>query len=279
MGAWFLVISGMATLLIAANGKKRTYICQEVVVNIRGVGEKLYISKADILQQLKKAAKNNIVGVALRQLNVGRLEKTLEDHLWIRDAELYFDNRDVLHVSVYEREPIARVFTTTGKSFYIDSTGHRMPLLEAVTVRVPVVTNFSAAKRLYAADSLLLRDLTFLARFITGNGFWNAQIAQIDITPERDFELLPVIGNHVIQVGTVENLEEKMHRLFLFYREVLGKTGFDRYAVVDVRYKDQVIGRKTPVSQVDSVQLQKNIAELMERTRMQLVADSIAAAQ
>jgi hypothetical protein len=80
-----------------------------------------------------------------------------------------------------------------------------------------------------------------------------------------------------VQLGTVENLEEKMNRLFLFYREVIAKKGFDSYPVIDVRFKDQVIGRKTVAAPVDSVQLQKNIQELMERTRLQLAADSIAA--
>lgn len=279
LGAWFLVLSGMATLLLAANGKEQVYTCTDVVIRIKGVGEKLYIDQGEILNLLKASAGNRIVGERIGKIKVGQLERILEKHLWIRDAELYFDNRDVLHVSVFEREPIARVFTTAGRSFYIDSAGHRMPLLPEVRVRVPVVTNFTAAKNLNAADSTQLRAVTTLARYITEHPFWNAQIAQIDITPEGSFELLPLLGNHTVLLGSSAELDEKMNRLFIFYKEVIAKTGFDRYPLIDVRFRDQVIGRRASPAPVDSAQLQKNIEELMERTRLQFAADSIAAVQ
>ncbi|MBL0131954.1 MAG: hypothetical protein IPP43_13305 [Chitinophagaceae bacterium] len=34
----------------------------------------------------------------------------MEKNTWIEEAELYFDNRDVMHVTVTEKEPVARVF-------------------------------------------------------------------------------------------------------------------------------------------------------------------------
>ena len=58
---------------------------------------------------------------------------------------------------------------------------------------------------------------------------------------------------------------------------MLSKTGFDKYAVVDVQYKDQVIGsHERTVSAIDSVQLQHNIQELMKRAKQQAEADSLA---
>jgi len=56
------------------------------------------------------------------------MESLLEKNVWIKDAQLFFDNNGILRVSVTEREPIARVFTREGNSFYIDSSGVQLPL-------------------------------------------------------------------------------------------------------------------------------------------------------
>jgi cell division protein FtsQ len=277
IGACVLAGGGMATLLVAANRKEKTHYCKRIDITVNGSGEKLYISKSDILSQLQHAAKGTIINKGIETIDVALLEKTLEQHAWIRDAELYFDTRDVLHVTVAEREPVARVFTTAGTTFYMDTAGQRLPLLPDVVVRVPVVTAFTASKMLSKKDSAIAKDVAAIAQYITTHPFWSAQVAQIDITPAGTFELLPVVGNHIIRIGRAENIDEKLSNLLLFYKQVLSKTGFDKYAVVDVQYKDEVIGsHERTVSAIDSVQLQRNIQELMRKVKQQAEADSIA---
>lgn len=44
----------------------------------------------------------------------------------------------------------------------------------------------------------------------------------------------------------------------VFYKQVLSKTGFDKYKVIDVQYKGQVVASKyAGNAKVDSVQLRK----------------------
>jgi len=274
--AWVLVGSGMITLLAAANSRQRAHLCKEVVVSIKGNSEKMFVEENDILQQLKKYVNGPLIEKPVAEVNLSLLEKRLLTNAWIKEAQLYFDSKDVLHVLVTEREPIARVFTTAGGSFYLDTSGKRMPLMEKVSIRLPVVTNFSAAKNWNARDSAVIKDLTTLLQYITKETFWASQVAQIDVRPNGTFELIPVIGNHIIKVGNVENLEEKFHNLFIFYKQVLSKAGFDSYKVIDVQFKGQVIGIKTnPMAAIDSIQLQKNIAALIEKTKAQAASDSL----
>ena len=276
LAAWFVVIGGLTTLLIAANRKKTEHVCKQIVVSIKGSGEKFYVEEADILSDLNKTTAGSLINKPLTNIPLSLLEKNLEKDQWIRNAELYFDREDVLHVSVEEREPIARIFTTGGSSFYIDSSGYRMPLLDKVSVRLPVITGYTNAKRLSAKDSALLDDVKLIAKFVYADPFWNAQIGQIDITDNRKFELIPVIGDHIIRIGDAENLKEKLSRLLLFYKQVMSKTGFNKYSVVDVQYDGQVVGvNKGPVSKVDSIQLQKNIKELLEKSTIQNVSDEM----
>ena len=174
-----------------------------------------------------------------------------------------------MHITATEREPIARIFTTAGTSFYIDSSGRRLPLLQKMSIRVPLVTNLPAKKKMNTKDSALLKEVKELARFISSDPFWNAQVAQVDIVGEKNYELIPTLGNHIIKIGDGENLEQKFRRLFIFYKEVLSKTGFDHYSVIDVQYNDQVVAtQKGTVSKIDALQLEKNIEELMKRAQL-----------
>jgi cell division protein FtsQ len=273
---WAIIGCGLISLLVAANSKEQHHKCKEVAISIIGTGEKYFIGKSDISEMLKAGADGQLVNRSLPQINLARLEHSLEDNPWIKDAELYFDSRSVLHVIVTERQPVARVFTKSGHSFYIDSSGLRMPLLKKVSARVPVFTNFSAAKKLGSKDSILLNEIKQIAVFLDREPFWGAQIAQIDIMEDRKFELIPVFGNHIIRIGGAENIEQKLKRLFIFYQQVLRKTGFDKYSAVDLQYDGQVVAlHKGAVSAVDSVQLKKNIAELLKTGQLMRVQDSL----
>ena len=54
--------------------------------------------------------------------------------------------------------------------------------------------------------------------------------------------------------------------MMIFYKQVMSKVGFNKYAALDIRYDGQVVAvKKEPTSPVDSIQLQKNIEELMRR--------------
>lgn len=277
IAACLLAGVGMVLLLVAANRKEATRYCKGINVAVQTSGEKLYISENDILTQMQKTAGGPLVDKKIEAINMAALEAALEKHQWIRDAELYFDTHDVLHVTVSEREPIVRMFTTAGQSFYMDSAGQRLPLLPTVRLRLPVVTGFTAAKKWSGRDSAVVKGISAIAQHINSNPFWRAQIAQIDITPAGTFELLPVVGNHLIRIGRAEDIEQKLSNLLMFYKQVLRHTGFDKYAVVDVQYKDQVIGsHERTVSKIDSVQLQRNIQELMKRLKLQAEADSLA---
>src|SRR6476660_2342644 len=116
-------------MLVAANRRKQMDVCKQVMISITGTGDQYFIREADILELIEKTVKGNPVMKPVADINLQQLEKVLRRNPWIRNAELYFDSGDVLHVQVTERAPIARVFTTSGSSFYMDSSGHHMPLL------------------------------------------------------------------------------------------------------------------------------------------------------
>lgn len=241
--AWLLVLGGMATLLVAANRPQAAPRCSGVKVHVEGSEGSVFVEERAVLRRLNEAIAGTMKGRPLPDFPLARLEGALEENPWIAEANLYFDSRNTLHVQVQEREPIARVFTLAGSSFYLDSGGTRMPLLDGVSARLPVVTGFTAARRLDRRDSTQLRAVTRLAAHIHRHPRWNGLIGSIDLTPGGAFELVPVVGQHVVRIGGAEQIEEKLARLDLFYRQVMSRVPADRYKAVDVQFEGQVVAQ------------------------------------
>jgi len=268
---WLIIATGMVILLAAAVRKQKNNHCKDYSITIKGTQNNFFINEKDVQQLIMGGTNGTIKGQPLSSFNLHQLEQLLEDNTWINDAELYFDNRDVLHITVKEREPIARIFTTIGSSFYIDSMGKQMPLSERMSARVPVFTGFPSKNIASKNDKKLLDEVRLTAKFIFNDPFWMAQVAQIDITPvpstssEWNFEMTPVVGNHTVKLGDGENIDEKFHRLMVFYKQILSKAGFDKYKVIDVQYAGQVVASKqTGNAKVDIKQLQKNVEKLLQ---------------
>ncbi|MGH2552725.1 MAG: cell division protein FtsQ/DivIB, partial [Chitinophagaceae bacterium] len=242
--------------------------CKDYRINIKGGHNNSFIDKNDIEQLLMKQTNSNIRGQFIASFKLHELELVLEKSTWISDAELYVDNQDILHVTVIGKEPVARIFTVEGNSFYIDSMGCTMPLSEKMSARVPMFTGFPDKKKYSSKDSMFLNEVRVIANFICNDSFWMSQAAQINITPERNFEMIPVVGNHLVKLGKSENIEQKFYRLMVFYKQVLSKTGFDKYKIIDVQYKGQVIAsNQTGISREDSARLKNNVEKLLQQAK------------
>jgi cell division protein FtsQ len=265
---WLVIGSGMLMLLIAAMDKQKKELCKGYEINIKAEKTGVFFLDQEGIGKLLKASVNgDIKGKVKAGFNLLQMEESLEKNVWIKDAQLYFDNHAVLHVSVKEREPVARIFTAGGKSFYMDADNRFMPLSEKTIAKVPVFTGFPDKKTI--KDTALVNAVNSLARYISTHPFWSSQVAQIDITADCgagcwQFEMVPVVGRHVVKLGDANNIDQKFQRLFAFYQQVLNRTGFDHYKTIDVRFEGQVIGGKGDNPKTDSVKLAKSVQQMLE---------------
>jgi cell division protein FtsQ len=240
---WSLTIAGICTLFIAAMQKKEEKKCADINIEIRGANNHFFVDKKDILETISEtgAAK----GKEILAIELKKVEERIEKNVWIKKAELFFDNKQVLHANIEEREPIARVFTLEGRSYYIDSSCNRLPLSDKLSARVPMFTSFPSDKKILSRpDSSVLMDVKQIAQYIQQDSFWMAQVAQVDITRNGTYEMIPVIGDQVIRLGDATNLNEKFTKLKNFYQQVWTKTGFEKYEIINIQYASQVVATK-----------------------------------
>lgn len=275
----------MLTLLLAAIGNRNKGACSGYSISL-GEGTGVFIDKKDVEQMITKLA-GKIKGKEIADFNLFELEQELENNSWINDAELWFDNQDMLHIKVSEKQPVGMVFTTNGQSFYIDHTGRKIPLSAKRTARVPVFTGFPDSKKYSGKDSALQALVTSAANFIYNDPFWMAQVAQVDIDEKGKFEMIPVVGNHIVRLGSGEEIAKKFNRLYIFYKQVLSKKGFNSYQAIDVQYKGQVVASKnTENVKVDAARYRKHIEKLISESqddiepipgKYELATDSVTA--
>ena len=274
MLAIFWVALGGATifLLVAAVKTKEAKRCKEIEINIHGVSNNFFVDKKDILNSITAMEETNPVGKTIGSFNLRKMERELEKDVWIKSAELFFDNNETLQVIVQEREPIARVFTSTGTTFYIDEELAMLPLSEKFSARLPVFTNFPSDKKvLTKADSSLLRGIKTISLAIQKDSFSMAIIEQIDITAQRNFEMIPKIGNQLIVFGDATDADAKLGKLKVFYKEIMVKAGWNNYSVINVQYKNQVVAKIKGAEDIaaDSLRTLQILQMLAERAQQQ----------
>lgn len=241
---WVSIGAGIIVMLVAGIRKSDAQLCKGIEINISGVNNNFFVDKTDILKAITVIANGNPLGQPIGSLNLKMMESQLEKNTWIKGAELFLDNNNILQVSVHEREPVARVFTSAGSTFYIDEDINILPLSEKFSARLPVFTNFpSGEPPLSKADSNLLTGIKTISMAIQNDSFRMAMIEQVDITQQRTFEMIPKIGNQVIVFGDASATEEKFNKLELFYKKVMVKAGWSNYSIINLQYKNQVVAK------------------------------------
>lgn len=102
-------------------------------------------------------------------------------------------------------------------------------------------------KKLEKSYEDFMKLLTFV-EYVENDDFWRSEVVQITArtapSGALEVDLTPRSGRHLIRFGRLERVEEKFDKLLRFYRNGLSVLGWDTYAVIDVRYGDQVVCRK-----------------------------------
>lgn len=239
---WITFSAGFSYLLIAAMQMSDQQKCKAVNIQIDGQSDNFFIEKTDIRRLIIQDPTINPIGQPIYRINLRLLEQTVQRNPWVKTAQLYIDNLGQLHIHICQRDPLVRVFTVTGNSFYIDTDGQRIPVSDKFTARVPVFTNFPADSRiLKGKDSALYAQIVAVGKYLQQNNFWMAQIDQIDITPTRKLEMIPKLGDQVIEFGEGTAIGKKFDKLLAFYRQGMGRNGWNDYSRINVAFENQIV--------------------------------------
>jgi cell division protein FtsQ len=250
----FSTVAVIFLLLGFVNYQQSEMICLNTDIKILGKPELLFIERDDIQNKI-----NSITGIPIGkkmdEINQLEIELEVEKLPCVKNAEVYKTIDGVLKLEVEQREPIARIINSNGNGYYIDKDGQTMPLSNKYSAKVVVFTGeiiepyFKIAlKENNLPDTLLQKlivdDIFILSDFITQNDFLKAQVQQVYVNKNREFEITPRIGNNNILLGSSENLADKFNNLMLFYAQIAESGEWNKYNKINLKYKDQIVCTK-----------------------------------
>lgn len=188
----------------------------------------------------------------MRRLNIGKLEELCGIHPFVREAQVYGTIEGTLTVEIEQREPVVRLLAGDGTSYFVDRDGFLVPDILKNPIHILHVNGYFSIPQLRGRamhlDDLsepgLLPQLYKMGLFINDHNFWNGQVEQIYINQKGEAEMVPRVGAHIIILGDLQDFEEKLEKLYSFYKYGLGRTNWNKYEMINLKYTDQIICTK-----------------------------------
>ncbi len=226
-------------------------ICHVIEVNIVDSSDFHLVTKDEIMNLIASTG-IRIIGKEYKEISLPVIEDRISGLRELRDAEVYTTVDGAMHVYADQRNPVMRVMAGGG-DYFVDNEGVVINRKKLYTPRLQIVEgNIRITPQMLRGVSVLdtsiknsiLKDIYTLISYMRKDDFWSAQIDQLYVDNNDEIDLVPRLGNHRIHLGTIENYEGKLRNLEAFYREVLPVTGWKKYDLINLEFKDQIVCRK-----------------------------------
>ncbi|MDR1814617.1 MAG: cell division protein FtsQ [Tannerella sp.] len=231
-----LIVGYLAAVLFFFKDRKGVAgVCKQVEVVITDSLERHFITQKDVIEYLKKTNQYP-AGKKSEEINTQLIENALLKNEIIEKAEVTGTISGKIIIVISQKMPILRIFSPSG-SYFVDEKGQTMPVVQGQAIYVPVATG--AIDKDFATT-----ELYKFALFLQSNDFWNDLTEQIYVRSKNDVEIIPRVGRHRILLGSLDDYEDKLGRLKLFYEQVVPKMGWDKYSVISLKYRNQIVCTK-----------------------------------
>ena len=254
---WIFIVAYIVVAMSFVKEKRNQVLCHDIKVEILDSISNGFITPQDI-EDFFHETDMNIIGSPVGSINTKELERKLKQYASVKNSEVYVTLDGDIRVEIDQRNPILRVINKKGQSYYIDHEGTIMPLSSKYSSHVLVANGYivehfevNRTREIYCNKSgeewnksLIMCDLYELSKFIYDDDFWKAQIEQIYVNDEYEFELIPRVGAHIIYFGGIDNYKIKFRNLRAFYLKGLNNVGWNQYEKISLKFENQVICTK-----------------------------------
>jgi cell division protein FtsQ len=233
---------------ISSNAKP----CGRIEVIIKDSSDYHFVTPKHLMS-LVNSGSGRIIGTPVKDISVADIENRINVLRELKVAEVYMTIDRTLKIYSDQRDPVMRVMPDGGGDFFVDEDGVVVRKKNLYNPRLHIVGgNINITSKMLEGVSVLdtsikntiLRDIYYLEEYINDDSFWSAQIDQIFVDKDDEIDLIPRVGNQVIHLGTTENFEGKLRNLEAFYDKVLPEVGWNKYSLINLEYKDQIVCKR-----------------------------------
>lgn len=233
------IFAYIAYAIVVSNQPSPEERCKAIELNFEENLHAGFLNSVIIEAELRKA---NIYPIdrLMSDIRTRDIEQALSKNDFVEKVECYKTANNKIAIDITQRTPVIYVLPDKGRSYYVDQVG-KIIAKNSYPVNMPVATG-------NITEAYAKRHLSRLGTFIVNDKFWNGQIEQIHVSTNKDKEyvidLIPRVGDQMIHLGQVTDFENKLKRLMVFYKQAMPKVGWNKYSILNLEYKGQVICKK-----------------------------------
>jgi len=256
---WSKIVIGLADVALASylvvaftsmnSPEGSGVVCKRVNVSIADGESNGFINADEVRKRLEKAGIYPL-GKHVEDIDTRQIEERLRRSAFVKTAECYKTQDGQVHISITQRLPVIRIKAENGDDYYIDDKSSIMPN-SSYTSDLIIATGH--INRTFATTYIAQMGKTLMA-----NDFWRNLVEQIHVLPDNAIEIVPRIGDHIVYLGRLpensdkqereqaidEFMTTKMTRLEKFYRYGLSHAGWNKYAVINIEFDNQIICKR-----------------------------------
>ena len=247
-----VAVLALVVTVFLSLGRFHNTRCHAVSIKIIDSAEVNFIDKNAVLDTIYSVIPN-IEGYKMDSINTYLLDERLRQCPYIRNVSIYKSISGILNIDIRQREPMLMVVNDK-QDYYIDSDAMVFAASDNDAYQCIVVTGYVKDKYDFTGDKVYKADayatdsqtgeLFRLGQLIHNDDFWSDQVVQIYINNLGEYEIVPMVGDLVMNIGSIEDFDHKMHTLKQFCFKALPKLGWDTYQQISVKYKNQVVCKR-----------------------------------
>lgn len=203
-------------------------------IEIEFVGDQTLYLTEDVVNKLLIQNYGSLTNVPKEKLVLNTIEKVIEANKMVKNAEVYLTVNSKLATKITQRKPIGRI--EGNSKFYLDDEGKQMPFSVSHSARVPIITGNITGKS--------LEDVYEILTYINEDEFLRKNVIGIHIEADDKYQLKFRMEQFVVNLGDIDNLEEKFNNFKAFYAKANKDKSLEEYNIVSLEFNNQVVCTK-----------------------------------
>ena len=271
LSAWIAIIVYFVLASNLSDKKQRGSVIERVNVVIKDSLTNNFVTPEMVLSWFS-SEEYPLKKVEISQLNTMGVARFVEKRKFVKKASAYVDMLGCLTIEIEQRTPIARVSSDNGYNFYITDDNYILPLQSHEVIYVPIITGnftppfsreFTGDWRLESVENekKMSKNYSFFEKLINfvnitrKDLFLNSHIVQMNVIgrgafngtvllEESELELVPRVGNHIIRIGKLSDIDRKLEKLMLLYKHGVNNDLWNSPTYINLEYHGQVVCTK-----------------------------------
>ncbi len=210
-------------------------LCNGIKIEVSDPDQSRFVTSKEVANEIKSFTRSS-GKVHLYEINTDSIERVLNSIDKIEHATCKMLTNGYVQIDVMPMHPVARVFDQ-GDSYYINKDGKRISANARYHVDCPVISGTFT-------ESFTPQQILPVVYHIESDSVLTSLVTHIKADGPNNVILVPLIHGHVINIGNVDNLNDKFYRLNRAYKEILPVKGWNYYDTISVKWNGQIVATR-----------------------------------